>query len=227
VELDSEMGKRLENIEIPKGAIDELDDLGNLAPEETGNGEMPKDSSDQRPEKRDQDGSQIPLETLDGKDKIPQSASQDILVEHSFNLVLASSRVYSRVQHGDVDAISSVSTTRSRAWSVLSGLSLTQISIISVLKLPLYDAELTRFYRLASASFTTLVGFEIDGDQSSAMQGSHPPIIVEKRYLNGAMRRLQRELVDLARDPPHYIAAGPVADDMVCIMDLPSNFAEY
>jgi hypothetical protein len=48
--------------------------------------------------------------------------------------------------------VTSVSTARSRAWSILSGLSLSQISIVAVIKLPLHTPELVQFRQLASSS---------------------------------------------------------------------------
>ena len=111
--------------------------------------------------------------------------------------------------------MSSVSSTRSRAWSILSGLSLTQILIIAVLKLPLYDTELDRFYRLASASFTTLVGFEIDADNLPPTGDSQPAKLVQKRYLSTFLNRIQRGLYGLERNPLPGIAAGPVGYDPV------------
>ncbi|KAL2014051.1 hypothetical protein VTN00DRAFT_1576 [Thermoascus crustaceus] len=61
-----------------------------------------------------------------------------------------SQRVYSRVEDRANDATSVVSMSRSRAWSVLSGINLTPTSIIAVIKLPLHDSELKRFWSLAS-----------------------------------------------------------------------------
>ena len=79
--------------------------------------------------------------------------------DKSFNMILATTRVYSRVKNGEIDAISSILTTRSRAWSILFRISLAEISIISVIKLPLDYSELVRFQRLASPS---LLGVPID-----------------------------------------------------------------
>ncbi|KAE9364170.1 hypothetical protein N431DRAFT_420992, partial [Stipitochalara longipes BDJ] len=89
--------------------------------------------------------------TQEGESSNPHEHSmQSPTQEKSFNLVLASTRVYSRVENGEVDAMSSIMTTRSRAWSILSGLRLAEISIISVIKLPLDYSELVSFRRLAS-----------------------------------------------------------------------------
>ena len=43
---------------------------------------------------------------------------------------------------------------RSQAWSVLSGLSLVEMPVIAVVKLPLHEAELARFRHIASSSWS-------------------------------------------------------------------------
>lgn len=68
----------------------------------------------------------------------------------SFDITLSATRVYDRVKRRDVDAMSSVLTNRSHAWSLLSGLSLSRLSIIAVINLPLHDSELRSFWKLAA-----------------------------------------------------------------------------
>jgi hypothetical protein len=73
----------------------------------------------------------------------------------TFEVVLSTTRVYDRVKGREIDAMSIFSTNRSHAWSLLSGLSLAQASAISVIKLPLYDPGLRRFWAFASPMSTT------------------------------------------------------------------------
>jgi hypothetical protein len=54
-----------------------------------------------------------------------------------FEITLEQTRVYARVQSNDCDMSFTSSAIRTTAWSVLSGLSLNDISIISVLALPI------------------------------------------------------------------------------------------
>jgi hypothetical protein len=82
--------------------------------------------------------------------------------------------------------MSSVSTTRSGAWSILSGLSLTEISIVSVIKLPLHELELIRFHRLATPSFTGLRTFD-DYDNISLLTSDPMHLTVEFKTHYGLM----------------------------------------
>lgn len=92
------------------------------------------------------------------------------LIQKPFEIVLSRSRVYDRVKDREVDGRMTVSTTRSHAWSVLSGLSLAAISVIAVIHLPLYVAELERFRKIASPS---LAGPETPFDKNSSFFCSH------------------------------------------------------
>lgn len=60
----------------------------------------------------------------------------------SFNEITALSRVYKRVQAFEADALTTTSTTRSRGWSALSGISSARVSTIGVIALPLRQSEL-------------------------------------------------------------------------------------
>ena len=69
----------------------------------------------------------------------------------AFDKVLSSTRVYARVdQSRDLDGVSTILTTRSHAWSILSGISMAQISVMAVISLPLSNSELRRFRSLSS-----------------------------------------------------------------------------
>ncbi|KAL8748818.1 MAG: hypothetical protein Q9184_007072, partial [Pyrenodesmia sp. 2 TL-2023] len=68
----------------------------------------------------------------------------------TYNAVLESTRVYNRVRNRDVDDMSTISSNRSRPWSILSGISMGDISDIAVVSLPLYEPELWRVKQLIS-----------------------------------------------------------------------------
>ena len=200
VELDSELSQRLESLQLPPDVI-ELEHLGDRNMESAKSCQRLRESDSR------------PARTINMASPIQEAISDDLecgnlepshkalTVEESFDLVLASTRVYSRVDDREVDAVSSVSTTRSRAWSILSGLSLTEISVISVIKLPLYEPELIRFCRLASP-------LSPSNSSSSNFSSGNSGI-------THALKRLRKELVGINRDPPSPCCGGPVGDDMV------------
>lgn len=163
-----------------------------------------------------------------------------------FEIILYSTRVYDRVKHREIDATSTVSTTRSRTWTALSGLSLAQISTVAVIKLPLYDPELRRFLRLASrsamSSATTLQYLDDTSEPRSpamytlrkmAMLSESPPSIEYSYHprawalANGVIRRggfrkgamaktMMKLMTHLEKDPTPLCSAGPIGYDLVC-----------
>ena len=70
----------------------------------------------------------------------------------SIDAVLSATRVYGRVSTRDVGAVTTISTIRSQAWSILSCLSLRRVSAVAVIKLPVHNSELRRFGWLLSPS---------------------------------------------------------------------------
>lgn len=62
-----------------------------------------------------------------------------------FEVVVAESRVYRRVEHLEVDAISTCRSTRSQGWSILSGLTASQVTSVGVILLPFDSSESIRF----------------------------------------------------------------------------------
>jgi hypothetical protein len=66
-----------------------------------------------------------------------------IVFHSAFENDLNDSRVYKRTQPYECDVSFTSSTVRSHSWSVFSGLSLSQISSISVIALPVYSHEIS------------------------------------------------------------------------------------
>ncbi len=71
-------------------------------------------------------------------ESIPHEDSfKDALSPREFEVVLEGTRVYAHVQSNDCDISFTSSAVRTNAWSALSGLSLNDISVVSVLALPI------------------------------------------------------------------------------------------
>ncbi|KAF2999221.1 hypothetical protein E8E13_001447 [Curvularia kusanoi] len=86
----------------------------------------------------------------------------------------------------------------SRSWSILSGISMAQISVLAVVNLPLDEIELERFRKLA--------------DLPVPIREVTPKSVV---FSGTAERRLQRELRDMEREPSSLIFCGPIDDDIL------------
>ncbi len=205
LDRDRDLVSRLEQLELPPGSID-LDDLG-------GSDEIPGPS---------RHGYPLPP---------PDGGSSGCQLDHAqptFNDILSASRVYNRVQSREIDAVSTILTTRSRAWSILSGISLARVSVIAVVKLPLYEPELRRFWSLASPGETLIPDATPASTSNNTESSPFPPAEPTNSNTPTSQpshtypyKRLKKELDILSRGPHDYYAAGPVRDeDLVCCLLL-------
>ncbi|KAJ4130255.1 hypothetical protein NW768_007238 [Fusarium equiseti] len=122
---------------------------------------------------------------------IPQSPSSintdSGLSKFDFEDDLESSRVYRRAQRDTMDFSFRSSIARSNAWSVMSGLSLGDISVISVIGLPVYPEDVTNahhynFGEVTSTKWRTrgmenIKDLPISQDIPKVLQGN--PLLVE------------------------------------------------
>ena len=73
---------------------------------------------------------------------LPTTRSSESTYQHPFEIDLSTTRVYTRTRLYNTDESFTTSAIRTHVWSVLSGLSLSEVSNISVIALPLYLSEL-------------------------------------------------------------------------------------
>lgn len=197
MELDSDLPNRLKSLQLPLDA-NELENVGGS----NAGDRLSLGDSDFRSPTPVQDTTAV-QDTLTENNEGNKLAIPDAdpSVQEIFERVLAATRVYNRVEDKEVDAVTTVSTTRSRAWSILSGLSLAEISVIAVIKLPLYEPELIRFRRLASPSPAVF----------------HRLVNVPSEHIRSSQKRIIKDLMDLDNDPTPGISVAPIGDDIVRI----------
>ncbi|KAH7341164.1 hypothetical protein BKA66DRAFT_544045 [Pyrenochaeta sp. MPI-SDFR-AT-0127] len=88
------------------------------------------------------------------------------LTDSQFERILEVSRVYRRATNCATDASFHSSVVRSHAWTVLSGISLSDISVISVIGLPIQSIDLTNAERYHFRDWVTVVdGFSTASDR--------------------------------------------------------------
>jgi hypothetical protein len=224
VESNSEMTARLEKLELPEDQNGLEDALIELMREIL-----------ERDDQKLEDVTIEPPGTSSGYQLKPGETSDPlVLVSESYDVVLSNTRVYGRVSDKQIDAVTTISTIRSHAWSVLSGLSLDQISVVAVIKLPLSETELKRFQKLASSVTSTTTSpknrlydeyypsshLEPHKDEGWLLDYGviRPEDYNFCHYGRGALTRLKKELRDIAAEPPYMCSAGPVdehQDDIV------------
>ena len=226
LEGDSDLASRLQHLELSPEDIE----LRELTLSE------PSADQDRNPEEGQSSRPPTPLDSPRDGREIPGA---DDRTRQVFDEILSESRVYTRVQHLEMDATSTILTTRSRAWSVLSGVSLAQISTVAVIKLPLHEPELRRFWNLASpsamSSATTVTEQAVTRMDPYVQMVPDPefPHLSDEIWLKSyglisqafegqggsSLKRIKKELANINRDPPPSVSAGPAStehgDDLV------------
>ncbi|KAK3372908.1 hypothetical protein B0T24DRAFT_621696 [Lasiosphaeria ovina] len=91
-----------------------------------------------------------------------------------FESDLVASRVYRRAQRESMDFSFRSSVVQSNAWSALSGLSLSQVSITSVVGLPVYAGEITNSHRYEFG------GLRLESAQAAAKPAAQPRSILRE-----------------------------------------------
>lgn len=144
--------------------------------------------------------------------------------------ILENSTVYKRALHRFSNAASSSSVV-SRSWSIISGISMTQISVLAVLNLPLYDNEIERFRQLAAIPDEDPPEYGKIVPTADARFGLQQPLPATSSLMRPvknstrrpieesgkAVRRINRELSALEHDPPEHFTCCQVGDDKASI----------
>jgi len=140
--------------------------------------------------------------------KLPVSqpfAAENISSPRDFEIALEQTRVYARVQSNDCDGSFSSSAVRTNAWSMLSGLSLNDISVVSVIALPIFWEEVNRMgNHLTFAKLLSGVNGpdSVDGGDSSKLPASLGRRIFRVKPFGGRRLSSPEETKAKSKSPP-------------------------
>lgn len=229
VDADGDLAARLERVQLPPGAVElatletSLDERQEMAIEEAGDVSASRFTT---PQPQELPASDVP--------------EPDAGTLATYDAILAKSRIYDRVKDREMDAMSTATTSRSHAWSVLSGVSMAQISVVAIISLPLHEVELQRFRQLLlpaserePATFDDLIHPLVPGSRTRSTQVPDEPLdadsLIEEEFKRhyglywnsggappaSATSCLEKQLSRLERNPSPWYSAGPAGDNMV------------
>ena len=146
-----------------------------------------------------------------------------IVFHSAFENDLKNSRVYKRSQPYECDVSFTSSAVRSHSWSVFSGLSLSQISSISVIALPVYSHEIPNkewygfaFFDQPDSQGTPKLAIDEDFREEADFWTPHATSDGRLSYFNGiqmeAGDQLDVEILMESRPPPKIIARNNMED---------------
>ena len=112
------------------------------------------------------------ITTVRPRPHIPSTIQEFSIARFEFEDALEASKVYKRVLRDTCDASFSTSIVRTHAWSVFSGMSMGNISVMSVIALPLYIDEISNSEHYCfEQGFVRSNGFVVD-EQTLSSFGS-------------------------------------------------------
>ncbi len=154
-------------------------------------------------------------------ESIPLEAPIDgVIAPHDFELTLERTRVYRSVRSHDTDVSFRSSAVRTNAWSLLSGISLNDISIISVIGMPISLEEINCFG--PDLTFAKMISAKDEREGAHAHAGlafleSRPrPKATSSRWLVGfSARRNPKENKTPTITKPPTLRSMPVSERRV------------
>lgn len=120
--------------------------------------------------------------------------------QDTFDQITAASRAYRRIYNRGMDADSMAETIRSRTWSILSGISMSQVTSIGVIFLPLHETEWTKFKKIAFPDTTSAELQESLRQSPSAMSGNDLNLLFSQTKATLSSTMVVREL-NVAENP--------------------------
>ncbi|KAL9634084.1 MAG: hypothetical protein Q9164_004306, partial [Protoblastenia rupestris] len=158
----------------------------------------------------------------DSVDAQPNTVSSTTF-RFTFERDLESSRVYKRSQPNSEDISFTSSTVRTNAWSMLS---LADISIISFIALPIFSHEVSNRQRYTFGSTQSVqpltpkrlqaAGSSITSLPTAADNNAARirPLLSTYGPIAATLKRINKELTAIGREPPFGCSAGPRGDDL-------------
>lgn len=176
-----------------------------------------------------------PRASLDARPSSRLSWSQNLIRLRPFEHVLASSSVYARARSQECDISFTSNQPKSALWSLLSGLSLSQISSISVIALPIsmvdivngswYKGNVGNVYTITSErKWSALEGISVETEIMISF--SRPHTALQTLPSAPESGSIKEDLTHIALQPlPSTPESGSIEEDLthIALQTLPST----